>query len=454
MNYTFEKQGSKGILHCQFDAETVEQAKSEAYKKDKKKIRIPGYRPGKAPRFMIERIYGSDIFLQSALQDLGDKVIGEAIEAGEYTPLEAPNITKVDTQDDNSIVMDITATVVPDVELGEYKNLEIDIPKHQTVDEKEVDHAVEAELRKHTRTETITDRPAQLGDIVDMDYAGTIDGVAFEGGTGSTKLEIGSGRFIPGFEDGLVGMSVDEEKDISVTFPENYGKEELNGKPAVFHVNVHGITREEIPELTDEFISDISEFSTVDEFRKDMADKLQKQMDDELENYKLNAVISKAMQNAKVDIPEVMIAREADNVKDEYERELRGMGMTLENFVKANGMTMENFTQAQILPVAHSNVLADMVMQAIIKKENVELTEDEVKEGREAQMKRFGLKEETLSDDLKARLDEIVQEEGKKQKAGRLMMESAVFHEVDMSASAKDEAEETEESEEENKSEE
>lgn len=458
MKYTYEKvNGNTGVFHFVIDSDEMNDARNQAYLKERARIRVPGYRNGKAPRFMMERLYG-DLFFEGAAQIVMDRSFQQALDESNVEPLAQAKLSKSSAEDDGTFTFDVEFPVEPDVELGEYMNLEVNVPKKEALDEKDVDRAVEAELRKHMRVEQVTDRPVQFGDIVTMDYVGSIDGVPFEGGSANNAdLEIGSGRFIPGFEDGLIGMVVDEEKDINVTFPEKYGKEELNGKEAVFHIKLHGIRKEELPRLDDELVSDISEFSTVDEYRADIQKKLQDRLDANDKANRKEAVFHQAMLNAKVNLPQVMIDNQANAVENDYRQQLYGAGMTLESFVQANGLTMEQFRQAQVYPAAANQAKKSLVQKAIIAKENPEITDEDLKDTVERMKADYGTSEDNLRKYFGDDFDSLVRQQTLLDKIIDKMVETATFHEEDMTdslASVRDEQDSDETEDTETKSEE
>lgn len=378
MSYTFEKVSSNKVkLSFAVDAEQFEAAVQKAYLKARNQIRVDGFRKGKAPRFVIERIYGSDVFYQDALDFVFPDEYEAAIEGESLKVVDRPELVDFNVAEDKSATFVVEVFVRPEVTLGEYKNLTVEVEK-ETVTDADIDARIEADRKKAARTIDVEDRAVENGDTVNLDYAGYVDGVAFAGGTAQGQtLTIGSNQFIPGFEEQMVGMAIGEEKDLDVTFPEAYHAEELAGKAAVFHVKVNSITKTELPELDDEFAADISDFDTFAAYKesivKELTDRAEKNNDVTVEN----ALIMKAVENATMDIPAAMIEDQLNYVVREMEMRMMYQGLRMEDYLKYTGSTMEQFRN-MYRGEAQRRVEVELVLEAIRAAEGVEPTEEEV----------------------------------------------------------------------------
>ncbi len=369
-------ENKKVKLEIHVEPETFEEGMQKAYLKNRKSIAIPGFRKGKAPRKIIERFYGEAIFYEDAINEVFPKVYDKAVKETGIVPVDSPSVDIVQIGEGQDLILTAEVDVKPDVELGQYKGIEVEKVEY-TVSEDDVEHQLEHIAEDNARWVSIEDRSVQEGDLVTLDYAGTIDGEAFEGGTAEKQpLEIGSNRFIPGFEEQLIGLSKEEEKDITVTFPEDYHVEDLKGKEAVFHVKIHEIKEKELPEIDDEFAKDVSEFSTLEEYKADLKLKLQESAEKNARNQMENQLLAKVAENAKVDIPEVMIENEIDNMMQDMDMRLRYSGMSMENFLQMSNTSMEQFRE-QYRDSAYNRVKTQLVLEAISKAETIEVTEDD-----------------------------------------------------------------------------
>ena len=357
MSTTVEKISSNKVkLSFDIDAAKFDEAMEKAYIKVRGQVNIPGFRKGRAPRKLIENLYGESVFYDEAFEQIFDEVYGPAV-------------------DENKIEV----FVKPDVTLGEYKG--VAVPReHTLVTDEQVEARIEEERRKQAAEVSVDNRPVAEGDSVNLDYAGSVDGVAFAGGTAQGQtLKIGSHTFIPGFEEQMIGMNVGEEKDLDVTFPEDYHASDLAGKKAVFHVKVNAITETQLPALDDDFAKDISEFDTLDEYRKDIRAKLEAQASERDENAFTNAVLEKVMENATVEIPEAMIERQIDSMLRDFEYRLAAQGLKLSDFMKYTGQDEKSF-RAGYREQAEKSVRAHLVLEAIEKAEAFEATDEEIDE--------------------------------------------------------------------------
>ena len=398
MNVTKEKiSGNKVKLTYEIEAARFDEAVNRAYYKLRGRVSIPGFRKGKAPRKLIENYYGQSFLYEEAFDILFDEVYGPSLTENNVDVVDRPEIDIQQIGAGQDLKFTCEVYVTPDVNLGEYKGVQVK-KEHTLVTEDEVNARIESERKKQAAEVKVEDRPVQEGDIVELDYAGTMDGVPFAGGTAEhQKLTIGSHTFIPGFEEQMVGMNAGEEKDLTVTFPENYGAEDLAGKEAVFHVKVHEIRKEELPELDDEFAKDISEFETLEEYRADVRAKLEKQAAERDENSFKNAVIDKVIGNAETDIPGAMIERQIDSMVRDFEYRLRAQGMDIKDFMKYTGQD-EKAMREDYRAQAEKSVRAHLVLSAIEKAENIEASEEEV----DAEIAKFAPQTGKTPDELKA----------------------------------------------------
>lgn len=374
---TLEK--NTGVLSVEVDAEQVAAALDKAFKKVVQKVNVPGFRKGKVPRQIFEARFGVESLYQDAVDILLPDAYADAVKETGIFPVDAPEIDIEQFGKGKPFIFKAKVTVKPEVKLGEYKGLELPAAEAE-VTEEEVQAELERQQQRHAELVAVEDGQAEKGDIVIIDFEGFINGEPFEGGRGERhSLELGSGTFIPGFEDQIVGMHIGDFKDVEVTFPEDYHAEELKGKPAVFKVKLHEIKRKILPALDDEFAKDVSEFDTLEEYKQDLAARLKERKQKEAENARELAAIEKASANAEVDIPEAMIRSEIDYMLRDFENRLRMQGMTLELYYRFSGQD-EAQLREQMRGDAEKRVLSNLVLEAIAKAENIEVTEDELNE--------------------------------------------------------------------------
>lgn len=378
MNFkNFEKQTEKSTVTFQVevDGEAFEKAVAAAYQKNKKDIFIQGFRKGKAPRAVIEGMYGKDIFYEDAVNAIGyDAFEFGAREAG-IEAVGMPSITDYDVADDKTCTISFVVDVYPEVTLGEYKNL---AAPHQIVEitDEEVDGEINSVRERNARINTV-EREAQLGDTAVIDFVGSVNGEEFEGGTGSEyALKLGSGTFIPGFEEQLVGLKAGEDKDVVVTFPENY-EADLAGKEAVFKCHVCEVKETELPALDDEFVKDVSEFDTVEEYKASIRENLKKSRQEQADDEYHSRLLDKAVENMQVVIPEGMIEDKLEEIARNYASSFGMGGMSKAQFVQAMGMTEEMFDQVT-RPTAERNAKLDVLLKAVAEAEGLEPSEEEV----------------------------------------------------------------------------
>lgn len=366
-------------LTIEVPAEDLEKALQNAYKKQKNKINLPGFRKGKVPRQMIEKMYGPEIFYDDAANELIPKAYAKAYDESGLDIVSRPEIDVVQIEKGKPFVFTAEVAVKPEVILGEYKGLEVDKVSTR-VTQKEIDAKVQEEAEKNAREIVVEDRPVQDGDEVIMDFEGFVDGVAFEGGKGENyPLTIGSGSFIPGFEEQLVGAEAEKEVEVNVTFPEDYHAEELKGKAAVFKCTVHEIKTKEIPEIDDEFASEVSEFDTLEEYKADIKAKIKEQKVAEGKTKQEDQVVEQAVKNASYEIPEAMVDTQVSQMMDEFSQRIRSQGLSMEQYFQFTGMTQEKMLE-EMRPQAVKRIETRLVLEAIVKAENIEITDERLDE--------------------------------------------------------------------------
>jgi trigger factor len=369
-------ENKKVKLEIHVDPQTFEKGMEKSYLKNRKGISVPGFRKGKVPRKIIERYYGEAVFYEDAINEIFPDAYDEAVKETGIEPVDRPEVDIVQVGSNQDLILTAEVVVKPQVELGQYKGLEVENAEY-TVSDHEVDHQLEHILEDNARWITVEDRGVQNGDRISLDYAGSIDGTAFPGGTAEKySLEVGSGNFIPGFEEQLIGMMLVEEKDLTVTFPEDYHAEDLKGKEAVFHVKIHEIKEKELPELDDEFAKDVSEFATLDEYKADLKKKLQENADSDAKNIMENQLIQKASDNAQVEIPDVMTESEIDNMVREMDYRLQMNGLNIQKYLEMANTSAEDF-RAQYKDDAYNRVKTQLVLEAITKAEGITITDED-----------------------------------------------------------------------------
>ncbi|MBE7053317.1 MAG: trigger factor [Ruminococcaceae bacterium] len=382
-----KKQVEKNVmkLTISVDSETFQKGIEKAYRKIVKQINLPGFRKGKAPRKVIEQYYGKEVFYEDAINFVCQDTYPIALDRSGINPVDMPEIDveKID-EENGSFVYTATVTVKPEVELGEYKGIEVEKVSYETKDE-DIDAELKKAQEQNARIITVEDREVKNGDMTVIDFEGFVDGVAFEGGKGTDySLEIGSGTFIPGFEEQIVGAKLNEEIDVNVTFPEEYHSEELKGKPALFKVTVKEIKEKQLPEINDDFIKDISEFDTVDEYKADIKAKLDKSNEDKAKAELENKLVEKLVEGIEVEIPECMIKTQLDNIAQDFDYRLQMQGMSLQKYVEMTSSTLDAFKE-QFKDQALSQVKTQLALEAVAKNEKITSTAKDV----EAEMKKM-----------------------------------------------------------------
>jgi trigger factor len=364
-------------LTIEASAEDFEKAVQQAYVKARGKINIPGFRKGKAPRKIIEKMYGEGIFFEDAANALIPEAYGKALDECDLDIVSQPEINVEQIEAGKPFIFTALVAVKPEVTLGEYKGVEVEKTSVE-VTEEEVQAEIDKEREKNSRTIDVDDRAVENGDIIKLDFDGSVDGVPFEGGKAENyTLTIGSGSFIPGFEEQLVGVQIGEEKDVNVTFPEEYHAKDLAGKAAVFKCKVNAIQVKELPEADDEFAEEVSEFSTLEEYKADLRKTLTERKEKDAKAKKQSAVIAKIVENATMEIPDAMIDSQVRNMAEDFARRMQSQGLTMEQYFQFTGMDY-NKMKEQMKPEALKRIQNSLVLEAVAKAENIEISDEKV----------------------------------------------------------------------------
>ena len=416
-----EKENGKAKVVVEIDKAEFEQALNKAYAKCRKDIMLPGFRKGKAPRKMVESMYGATVFYEDAVNEIFPDIYTKAIVEQELKAVGSPSVSNMDTPDEGGVVLTIETELYPEVTLGQYKGLEV--PKHEVkVEESEVDAEVGRMAERNARIETV-DRAAANGDTVVIDFEGFVDDQPFQGGKAEDyPLTLGSGSFIPGFEDALVGAVAGEERDVNVTFPEDYSAKELAGKPAVFKCKVHEVKESIKPELDDEFAKDVSEFDTLDALKDDIRTRFTKSREEQNERAFESAAVQMAAANMTCNIPACMIDEQVDHQIEQFAYQLQSQGMKMEDYVKMVGGDLSSL-RASMRPMAEQTVRSDILLSEIAHAENLEVTDEEVEE----ELKKLAEQYQMELDKVKSAVDSAaVKSDLMGRKAAKLITDSAV----------------------------
>ncbi len=421
-NEAIEKNTVK--LTIEVDSEAFKAATEKSYKKNVKQITIPGFRKGKAPRSIIEKYYGKGVFLEDAVNFVCPDAYEFAVKEAGIDPVDRPemDIEKIE-EDGSELVLTATVTVRPEVELGEYKGISAEKKNYKTK-VADVDAEIKVAREKNSRMINVEDRAVKKGDFTVIDYEGFVDGVAFAGGKGvDHNLEIGSGQFIPGFEEALVGAKIGVEKEINVTFPEEYHAEELKGKDAMFKVTVKSIQVKELPEVNDEFAKDLG-FDTLDEYKADIRAKLDKVNADKTANEFEGNVIKEVVAKANVDIPECMINSAIEDMMRDFSYRLSSQGLSFEQYMQFTGMTPDSFKE-QYREQAEERVKSNLVISEIAKRENIEVTDEDVENELKNMAEMYGMELDKLKELIRDGELDSLKEELKLKKAVTLVVGAA-----------------------------
>lgn len=404
---SIEKNGNQATIVVEIDKDLMESGVNKAYLKARKSILIPGFRKGKAPRKMIEAMYGAHVFFEDGLEEIFPQVYEEAVVKQDVKAVGRPNLTDMQISEDNVVTITLTTDVYPEVTLGQYKGMEVEKAEAEVTDAQ-----VQAELDQMAQnvasTETV-ERAAQMGDTANIDFEGFDNGVAFEGGKGENfDLKLGSGSFVPGFEEQVVGMSAGEEKDIDITFPENYHKD-LAGKPVVFHVKVNKVTVTNVPQQDDEFAKDVSEFESLEELKADIRAKAMERAQKQVQSAFEQACVDKAAENTTVDMPKALVEAELDNQMERFAYQLQMSGYTMESYAKMMGGDLNTMRNA-FRPAAEKQAKVNVTLAKIAEVEGITVSEDEMNAEFEKLAKQYELEVEKVksmvpAEEIKASLE-------------------------------------------------
>lgn len=366
-------------LTIEVSAAEFEKALEDAFLKNKNKISVPGFRKGKVPRQMVEKMYGPEIFYEDAANALIPDAYSKALDECEEDIVSSPEIDVTQIEKGKSFIFTATVALKPEVKLGKYKGVKVETAE-VTVTDEEVDAKIEKERENNARTIEVTDRPVKDGDMTVLDFEGFVDGVAFDGGKGENyPLTIGSGAFIPGFEEQLVGAEIGKEVEVNVTFPEDYQAEELKGKAAVFKCTIKEIKEKELPALDDEFASEVSEFDTLEEYKKDVKETLTIEKEKAARDAKEAAVIDAIIADSDMDIPEAMVTTQQKQMIDEFAQRMQMQGLSMEQYFQFTGATLDKMME-QVKPQAETRIKSRLVLEAVAAKEGIEATEEDYEE--------------------------------------------------------------------------
>ena len=415
-----EKKGNETFITVEIDKELMEQGVNAAYMKQRKNIQLPGFRKGKAPRKMIESMYGAHVFYEDGLEEIFPKVYEEAVVAQGIKAIGRPNLTDLQISEDNIVTITISTEVYPEVTLGQYKGVEA--PKADTtISDEQVQAELDTMAQNVASTETV-ERAAEMGDTANIDFEGFDNGVPFNGGKGEGfDLKLGSGQFVPGFEEQVVGMTAGEEKDIDITFPENYHAE-LAGKAVVFHVKLNKVTTTIAPAQDDEFAKDVSEFETLEELKADIRAKALENAQKQLDNAFEQAAVDKAAENVTVDMPNGLIEAELDNQMERFAYQLQMSGYSMDQYAKMMGGDMNTMRNA-FRPAAEKQAKVNVMLEKIAEVEGIEVTEEDMNAEFEALAKQYSLEVEKVKEMVPA---EEIKASLKTRKAVKVIVDSAV----------------------------
>lgn len=412
-------------LTIEVPASELEKALQSAYMKQKNKISLPGFRKGKVPRQMIEKMYGAEIFYDDAANELIPKAYAEAYDEAELDIVSRPQINVVQIEKGKPFIFTADVATKPEVTLGEYKGLEIEKVSTR-VTQKEVDAKIQEEAEKNARTITVTDRPVQDGDEVILDFEGFVDGVAFEGGKGENyPLTIGSGSFIPGFEEQLVGAEAEKEMEVKVTFPEDYHAEDLKGKEAVFKCTIHEIKAKELPEIDDEFAAEVSEFDTLEEYKADIKAKIKDQKASEGKRKQEDQAVDAVVKNAQYEIPQPMIETQVMQMADDFAQRIQSQGISLEQYFQFTGMTADKMMD-ELRPQAIKRIETRLVLEAIAKAENIEISDEKLDEELAKMAESYKMEVDKLKEFMDENEKKQMKEDMAVQEAITFLIENAV----------------------------
>ncbi len=412
---------SMAKLTIEVSADDLEKALQSAYKKQKNKISIPGFRKGKVPRQMIEKMYGAEIFYDDAANALIPKAYADAYDECEEEIVSRPQIDVVQIEKGQPFIFTATVALKPPVTLGEYKGLEVEKFSTDVTDE-EIEARLKEEAEKNARTVTVEGRPVQDGDEVILDYEGFVDGVAFEGGKGENHpLTIGSGSFIPGFEEQLIGVEAGVDVEVKVTFPEKYHAKELEGKEAVFQCKVQEIKAKELPEIDDEFAGEVSEFDTLEDLKKSLAEKKASEGKEKQED----AAVEQAVKNAQYELPDAMVETQVSQMAEDFSRRIQSQGLTMEQYFQFTGLSAEKILE-DMRPQAVKSLETRLVLEEIVKAENIEVSEERFDEEVQKMAETYRMEADKIKETMGEKEKEQMKKDIAVQEAITFLVENAV----------------------------
>jgi len=412
-------------LTIEVPAEEVEKALQSAFLKNKNRINVPGFRKGKVPRQMIEKMYGPEIFYEDAVNEMLPDAYENALEECGEDIVSSPEIDIVQIKKGEPFIFTAEVALKPEVRLGKYKGIKLEKFDRAVTDE-EVDEEINKERERNARNIEVTDRPVKDGDMTVLDFEGFVDGRAFEGGKGENyNLTIGSGAFIPGFEEQLVGAEIDKEVEVNVTFPEDYQAEELQGKEAVFKCTVKEIKEKELPELDDEFASEVSEFDTLEEYKSDVKAKITERKENEVNNAKEEQVIEAVINDSDMEIPDAMLLTQQKQMIDEFAQRIQMQGLTIEQYYQMTGNTRDRMIE-QVKPQAERRIKTRLVLEAIVKAENIAVTDEELEEELKAIAEVYQIESDQVKETLPESSMKQIKEDIAVRKAAEFIRDSAI----------------------------
>lgn len=411
-------------LEIEVDAKVFDECLNKAFNKNRTRFNIPGFRKGKAPRNMIERYYGEQVLYEDAINFACADAYDNAIDENDLHPVDRPEIDIVQIGSGQNFIFTATVTVKPEVELGEYKGLSVE--KDQvTITDEDIEEELKKVVERNSKLIAVEDRPVENGDTLNIDFLGSVDGVPFQGGEAKGyTLEIGSGAFIPGFEEQLIGANLNDEVDVNVTFPEDYHSEDLKGKKALFKVNINDIKVKQLPEVNDEFASDVSEFETLDEYKADIRVKLTERAQTNADNKYEDEIVKKAVENAVCEIPEVMIERRLDDMMRQFDMQLRYQGMSLDGYLQMMGMEIDKI-KSDYRENAIADVKTQLVLEKIAEVENIIASPEEYEAELEEMAKRYNQTVEEMKKHLRDDDIEYIKDSIERKKTVNMLVENA-----------------------------
>ena len=425
---SIERNGNEATVVVEIDKELMESGVNKAYMKARKSIQIPGFRKGKAPRKMVEAMYGAHVFYEDGLEEIFPEVYDFAIAKQDFKAIGRPNLTDMQISDDNIVTLTLTTEVYPEVTLGQYKGLEVEKPE-VTVSDAQVQAELDRMAQNVASTENV-ERPAEMGDTANIDFEGFDNGVPFEGGKGDNfDLKLGSGQFVPGFEEQIVGMNAGEEKDIDITFPEDYHKD-LAGKSVVFHVKLNKLTVTNVPALDDEFAKDVSEFDTLEELKADVRAKALEQAQKQADSAFEQNAVEKAAENTTVDMPKALVEKELDTQMERFAYQLQMSGYSMDQYAKMMGGDVNTMRNA-FRPAAEKQAKISVTLEKIVEDEGLTVTDEEIEE-----------KFKSLAEQYQLELDKVKQMVPVDEITGSLTTRKAVKVIVDSAVAVAPKAEE------------